>query len=58
VLIREEVSPKEGELIGDDELVLWAVVDIEVIDSRVGLELSPRGATCRRDRRPRLGHPV
>lgn len=31
---------EEGELVGDDGLVGWAVVDVEVIDAGVGVELA------------------
>ena len=52
------MAAKEGELVGDDRLVLRAVVDVEVIDAGIGAQLAERGPPRRRDRRSRLGDPV
>jgi hypothetical protein len=38
----EKVATEEIELVGEERLVCGAVVDIEVIDSRVGAELTER----------------
>src|SRR5207248_543710 len=40
----QEVATKESELVGDYRLVLWAVVDVEVVDTRVDTQLAVRGA--------------
>ena len=44
---------QEGELVGDDGLVLGAVVDVEVVDAGVGAQLAERRAARRLDRRAR-----
>jgi hypothetical protein len=46
---------EELKLVGDDRLVLRAVVDVEVVDARVDAQLTLRGAPWRIDRRPGLG---
>ncbi len=52
------MATKEGNLVSDDLLVLRAVVDIEVIDTRIGTQLTERGSACGCDRGPRLGNLV
>jgi hypothetical protein len=53
-----EVAVKESELVGDDCLVLWAVVDVEVVDARVVAQLAVRGALRGVDRWLGFGHLV
>jgi len=49
------VALEKLELVSDYRFVLRAVVDVEVVDTRVHAKLSFRGAPGRIDRRPRLG---
>lgn len=52
------MTSEEGELVGDHGLELGPLVDVEVIDTRVGPQLSQRGAVGGGDRRRWPGHPV
>jgi hypothetical protein len=44
------MAAQEGQLVGHDRLVLRAVVDVEVVDTRIDAQLPERGATSRLDR--------
>ena len=54
----QQVAAQELDLVGDDRLVLGAVVDVEVVDAGVGAQLAQRRAPGGGDRRARLGDPV
>src|SRR6188474_308287 len=49
-LCKKQVAAKEVDLVGDQRLVLRAVVDVEVIDTRVGAQLALRRPPCGGDR--------
>jgi hypothetical protein len=50
------MASQEPEFVGNDRFVLGAVVDIEVVDSRVHAQLAVRSTPRRLDRRRGLGH--
>ncbi len=52
------MAAKKGELVREDGLVPRPVVDIEMIDSPIGAELTEWGPTRGCDRGPRRGDPV
>ena len=52
------MTAEESDLVGNHRFELGPVVDVEMVDTGVGAQLSERGTPRRRDRRTGLGDPV
>ena len=56
--VGQNVPAKKGDLISHHRLVLWAIVDVEVINVRVDAQLPKPGAARGGDCRSRFGYSI